>query len=210
MEQIRDRIRELAKLADSDARSEPSAVPAVDTIHKVLTALVLPPSQESTVAVAAGLVFRHPDGEVPVVRGNPRIERIRDLWAAASVRRPPIGALPVEQWDPLSLGVHRPIDVPGAVGRMPAYVPRTVDIELDRLLEGTAASGAFVLLVGSSSTGKSRSAWEAARRTLADWWLVRPSDRTDLAELMAGVSVKSIVWLENLDRYLDRGCSTTP
>jgi hypothetical protein len=66
----------------SSSGSRPSRLLAVDTIHKVLTAPGLPPSQESTVAVAAGLVFHHPDGEVPVVRGNPRIERTRDLWAA--------------------------------------------------------------------------------------------------------------------------------
>ncbi|MGV9334947.1 hypothetical protein [Nocardia sp. NPDC003726] len=203
MEQIRVRIE---KLADGDEESDPSATPSVDTIHKVLTAPTLPASVHSTVAVAAGLVFFHQVvGEAPLVRGNPRIERIRDLWAAASVARPPLGARPVQQWDPILLGVHRPIEVPGAVGQLPTYVPRTVDVDVDRFLVSAAEAGGFVLMVGSSSVGKSRSAWEGLLRQLPDWWLVRPSDRADLEDLMTEVSVRSIVWLDNLDRYLDRG-----
>ncbi|MGW4371707.1 hypothetical protein ACWEKT_39425 [Nocardia takedensis] len=203
MEQIRSRIE---KLADGDEESDPSATPSVDTIHKVLTAPTLPASVHSTVAVAAGLVFFHQvAGQAPVVRGNPRIERIRDLWAAASVARPPLGARPVQQWDPILLGVHRPIEVPGAVGQLPTYIPRAIDADVDRFLDRAAQAGGFVLMVGSSSVGKSRSAWEGLQRRLPDWWLVRPSDRTDLEDLMAEVSVRSIVWLDNLDRYLDRG-----
>lgn len=78
----------------------------------------------------------------------------------------PDGRLPVvgDITDPVTLGVHRAAALPPAApdGRAaiaaPAYIPRDVDSELRERL----AAGGFVLLLGDSTAGKTRAAFEAA------------------------------------------------
>jgi len=114
--------------------------------------------------------------------------------------------------DPLALGVHPAVDVPAnnqpparLSNRVPPYVPRDVDDELDAAL----VRGGFVLLVGDSTAGKSRAAYEAMRRRLPDRWLLIPSVRDRdgrpalRALLDAGLSTRDLViWLDDLERYL--------
>ena len=45
--------------------------------------------------------------------------------------------------------------------------------------------GGFVLLAGGSSAGKTRSAAEAVKAELPDWWLVHPAGPGQVAELAA-------------------------
>jgi hypothetical protein len=80
--------------------------------------------------------------------------------------------------DPVELGVHRagvalePRDGrPTVTEHVPDFVPRDIDAELDKHLE----VGGFVLLVGDSTAGKSRAAFEAMRARLADHVLIYPS-----------------------------------
>ena len=72
--------------------------------------------------------------------------------------------------DPVWMGVHRAAALAngvtseaGAKPGAPAYVPRDFDAELRECL----AAGGFVLMVGDSTAGKTRAAFEAARSTLA-------------------------------------------
>ena len=63
--------------------------------------------------------------------------------------------------------------------------------------------GGFVLLVGGSSVGKTRCAVEAVKALLPDWWLVHPAGPAEVAALAAAPSPRTVVWLDELQRYLD-------
>ncbi|QNP68125.1 tetratricopeptide repeat protein [Streptomyces roseirectus] len=86
----------------------------------------------------------------------------------------------------------------------PPYVPRDID---DELREHLAASGAFVLIVGDSTAGKSRAAYEGLTATLPQHTLIAPQTRTALPyaiEQTAG-SPRAALWLDDLERFLGEG-----
>jgi hypothetical protein len=60
-----------------------------------------------------------------------------------------------------------------------------------------------VLLVGGSSVGKTRCAVEAVKALLPDWWLVHPVGPGEVAALARTPSPQVVVWLDELQRYLD-------
>jgi hypothetical protein len=66
-----------------------------------------------------------------------------------------------------------------------------------------ARRGGFVLLVGGSSVGKTRCAVEAIRTLLPDWWLVHPAGSAEVAVLARAPAQRTVVWLDELQRYLD-------
>lgn len=119
----------------------------------------------------------------------------------------PAGGVRVGEADPRRLGVHAAISVPGVPDEvLPEYVPRDVhDAEFGIGARIAAASerGGFVLLVGGSSVGKTRCAAEAAKVLLPDWWLVHPAEPTEVAALAAAPPPRTVVWLDELQRYLD-------
>jgi len=84
------------------------------------------------------------------------------------------------------LGVHQAITTDNA-GSGPAlpeltnYVLRAHDRRLRELL-AAPAQPVMLMLVGGSSTGKTRAAFEAVRECLPDWSLLRPVDATELAD----------------------------
>ncbi|MFF4991165.1 tetratricopeptide repeat protein [Streptosporangium saharense] len=118
----------------------------------------------------------------------------------------PSGRLPTvaQLDDPVRLGVHPAIVLPGAIEtKPPAYVPRDID---DQVRERLAAGG-FVLLVGDSTAGKSRTAYEAVRATLPDHVLIAPHDRTALAAAIEHTvrAGRAVLWLSDLEHYLGTG-----
>ena len=60
-----------------------------------------------------------------------------------------------------------------------------------------------MLLVGGSSVGKTRSVFEAVRALLPDWWLVHPAGPGELARPDAAAVPRVVVWLDELQHYLD-------
>ena len=66
-----------------------------------------------------------------------------------------------------------------------------------------AERGGFVLLVGGSSVGKTRCAFEAIRSLLPEWWLVHPAEPGEVAGLAATPVPRMVVWLDELQDYLD-------
>ena len=88
-------------------------------------------------------------------------------------------------------------------GELPLYVPRDIDDGLRAELVANAQRGCFVLLVGGSSVGKTRCAFEAVKTLLPDWWLVHPAGPGEVAALAAAPSARTVVWLDELQRYLD-------
>ncbi|MET8861257.1 hypothetical protein ABZW95_34555, partial [Streptomyces sp. NPDC004579] len=108
------------------------------------------------------------------------------------------------------LEVHRAIDSPvGGLPLLPMYVGREHDRKLAEIV-AQAADGAsrIAVLVGGSSTGKTRALWEALRqlRERAEPWRVwHPINpgRTDavLAEL-TDVAPYTVIWLNEAQEYL--------
>jgi preprotein translocase subunit SecA len=86
-------------------------------------------------------------------------------------------------------------------GRPPPYVPRENDSELHQKL----SKSPFVLAIGPSKAGKSRSAAEAMRKILRSRWLVVPETRGSLQTLLdRGFDFSnSVVWLDDLEQKLD-------
>jgi hypothetical protein len=60
-----------------------------------------------------------------------------------------------------------------------------------------------VLLVGGSSVGKTRCAVEAVNELLPEWWLVHPAGPGEVAALAQAPFPRMVVWLDELQRYLD-------
>ena len=69
------------------------------------------------------------------------------------------------------------------------------------------AAGGFVLLVGDSTAGKTRAAFEAVRGTLADHVLIRPAARDAVAAAVgrAARERRCVLWLDDLESYLGAG-----
>ncbi|MEV4942881.1 hypothetical protein [Streptomyces zaomyceticus] len=114
----------------------------------------------------------------------------------------------VAQWDPEILGVHL---APGSdeISDLPLteYLPRPHDQTLRMLLARTVSrtDASFVLLVGSSASGKTRALYESVAGVLPDWPLVRPADAEELSAWIEAsfVCPRTVLWLDEAQRYLD-------
>jgi hypothetical protein len=119
----------------------------------------------------------------------------------------PAGAVRVVEADLRRLGVHAAISVPGVPDEVPPeYVPRDADAAGNGVrakVTAAAERSGFVLLVGGSSVGKTRCAVEAVKALLPDWWLVHPDGPDQVAALAAAPPQRTVVWLDELQRYLD-------
>lgn len=114
---------------------------------------------------------------------------------------------PVRDANPLELKVHRArtLDDGDAV---PAYVPRDVDPDVRKALSRIGTDGGVVLLIGDSTSGKTRCAYEAMTSVLPDHLLVVPPHINDLPDAVtecvrAGRSgTPNVLWLNDLEQYL--------
>ncbi|MEV4891787.1 hypothetical protein AB0K48_20635 [Nonomuraea sp. NPDC055795] len=70
------------------------------------------------------------------------------------------------------------------------------------LLLQVGERGGMVVLVGSSGSGKTRSAWELVRQTLPGWWLWHPRDAAHVRQYARRPQTKVVVWLDELHTYL--------
>jgi tetratricopeptide (TPR) repeat protein len=105
--------------------------------------------------------------------------------------------------DPISLGVHRSeLD---HSGEMPQYVARTADTEIHHRVEESQRRGGFLLLVGDSTAGKTRSAYEALRAVAPHKRVWAPIDGHDLLRHLkdlAELGKDCFLWLDDLERYI--------
>ena len=118
-----------------------------------------------------------------------------------------------EVTDPFALEVHRPVrpdaSAPG-LAALPAYVAREHDAELAGVVAAAAAGASGIaVLVGGSSTGKTRACWEALgllRERPEGWRVWHPIDparpEAALRELPS-VGPRTVVWLNEAQFYLD-------
>ena len=140
------------------------------------------------------------------------VAKLADLGVSPSLPpgeadRAPPGGVRVSEADPRRLGVHAAISVPGMSDEVPPeYVPRDADAAehgVRARVTAAAQRGGFVLLVGGSSVGKTRCAAEAVKALLPGWWLVHPLGPDQVAALAAAPTPRTVVWLDELQRYLD-------
>ncbi len=126
---------------------------------------------------------------------------------------PPAGWPLAEVTDPFALEVHRPVqadDPPPGLPALPTYVPREHDQALAEAVQAAAAGrSGIAVLVGGSSTGKTRACWEALAllRNLPEAWrLWHPIDpsrpEAALRELPL-IGPRTVVWLNEAQFYLD-------
>jgi hypothetical protein len=147
--------------------------------------------------------------------GGGRVQggRLGDGRAAGRAGDPPAGRLLAEVTDPFDLEVHRPVQaddpLPG-LPELPTYVPREHDRELAELVRAAAegASG-IAMLVGGSSTGKTRACWEALgllRKRPERWRLwhpINPSRPEAALRELPSIGPLTVVWLNEAQLYLD-------
>ncbi|MEU4160801.1 helix-turn-helix domain-containing protein [Actinoplanes sp. NPDC026670] len=136
---------------------------------------------------------------------------LRNQAAAATpaAATPAVAGRPVADWNPQVLGVHPAV----AAGRnvtseLPPFVTRGHDTQLrDALVAATRRDRHHLLvLIGGSSTGKSRSALEAVRACLPDHPVVAPLDAGELRDTLRDWSAHQrpmVLWLNEMQRFLD-------
>jgi TPR repeat protein/plasmid maintenance system antidote protein VapI len=138
---------------------------------------------------------------------NPAADRLEPSSSDQGVV--PLGR-PISQLDPWDLEVHRAIDVAAGGSspwpELPEYVQREHDRQLRRVIERAAAGKSQLqMLVGSSSTGKTRACWEAIQSLPDTWRLWHPidPDRPGAAlRDLERVRSHTVVWLNESQHYL--------
>ncbi|MER6946559.1 tetratricopeptide repeat protein [Nonomuraea sp. NPDC000554] len=130
------------------------------------------------------------------------------LVRRAAVTRAAIGHPVYACTDPYLLDVHEAIHVPGNddASLLPTYVQREHDAELRLVLGGVlAGQSKLAVLIGGSSTGKTRACWELVQTLPPDWLLWHPtnSGRAEAAaESLEAIGPRTVVWLDELQHYL--------
>ncbi|MGW1538370.1 hypothetical protein [Streptomyces aureus] len=195
-------------IADDD--SLPGA-PSRDTVHRVITDGERPGQQADVVAVATVLA-RRASWDAPDLAG-----RARDLWVQAGTAQGagrPISDLRGDVRLVLDggLGVHPAVATGGArdrFGILPAYAPRGHDARMKVVIDAaTAGDSGIAVLVGGSSTGKTRALWEAVRELPDGWRLWHPLSPTApdaVLDCLSGIAPKTVVWLNEAQHYLAPG-----
>lgn len=140
--------------------------------------------------------------------------RVAELWVEAGLAQPAGRPIDELEADPrllldAGLGVHPAVDVDGAqerFGLLPAYVRRRHDEDLQAVVEaaiGEEPRGGVAVLVGRSSTGKTRALWEAVRELPAGWRLWHPLTAQNLLDGLDDVAPRTVLWLNEAQNYLD-------
>jgi uncharacterized protein YidB (DUF937 family) len=146
-------------------------------------------------------------------RAETMAEAVEGAQAARALTLPTAGRSLTEMSDPFALEVHRPVQPEGSGSELPAlpfYVRRDHDGQLaEVVLAAAGGSSGIAVLVGGSSTGKTRACWEALgllRDQTAPWRLWHPIDpsrpEAALRELPL-IGPQTVVWLNEAQFYLE-------
>ena len=206
---------ELARLWDqaratgrgvSQARLADESGVADATVNDWANGRALPRDAVQVEQVGAVLARRAGQAPLPLAEW----ERLLEADQAAREHGAPGPGQPLRALDPFALGVHRPVTA-GEPGRelplLPPYVCRGHDEVLAEAAEQAAAGRSVLkILIGGSSTGKTRACWEALRRLPSGWRLWHPFDPTRPEAALTGlarVGPMTVLWLNETQLYLD-------
>lgn len=164
-------------------------------------------------AARTGMRLSETDGDVEAwvlswrqARGMTTAPRRADRVETSPAPEP--GPRAVRDWDPVHLGVHAVIQVDGRApwrNPLPLYRSRRHDRTLRRLLVEPTGQARLIILVGDSSTGKSRAAYEAVSECVPSWPLYAPPAARDLARSVARNELHApcVLWLDDARDYLE-------
>jgi len=117
-----------------------------------------------------------------------------------------------EAADPFQFEVHRPVKAQGAYSGLPALPPYVRREHDEKLAEVSSAArdgrSGIAVLVGGSSTGKTRACWETL--TAPDipngswrlWHPLEPSPAEAASQALPLVAPRTVIWLNEAQRYL--------
>lgn len=132
---------------------------------------------------------------------------------ARAQRAAPPGIPLAEATDPFQFEVHHPVEAEGdhpGLPPLPPYVPRPHDERLASVVQAAAEGrSGIAVLVGGSSTGKTRACWETL--TTLDipngswrlWHPLFPSPASAALDDLPLIAPRTILWLNEAQRYLD-------
>jgi hypothetical protein len=131
-------------------------------------------------------------------------DQVLTTWQrlAEDARRVPARGIRFDEASPREVGIHAAIATADTIDDLPRYVPREYDDRLQRMIAAGADHGCFVVLVGRSSTGKTRSLYEAILNVAPNWWLIQPNGTQEILNLLDQPVDRSILWLDELHRFL--------
>lgn len=128
---------------------------------------------------------------------------------SAALRIPMPLLLPIAELDPFDLEVHPAISPESDMAELsalPIYVERSHDLQLREIVKlAESGKNAIGVLVGSSSSGKTRAAWEAVRQLSSSWSLWHPLSPARPQAVLDGIEQippRTVVWLNELQHYL--------
>ncbi|MFF5634349.1 hypothetical protein [Streptomyces sp. NPDC012825] len=193
----------MARIADLIA-ADPDELfpgsPSKDTVHRIIGSSEFPPQQANVVSVAAVLA-REARWDA-----TDTIERVRTAWVKALLAEPP--GKPLSELDPYALEVHQSITIAEDKNApaLPTYVVRDHDRQVRERVDRTLSDQSVIItLVGESSTGKTRTLWEAIQHLPSNWRLWQALDSAphgDLAVELEKIGPYTVVWLNEAQRFL--------
>lgn len=118
---------------------------------------------------------------------------------------------PLTEISPEHVGVD--IAVPGQILKgQPRYLARIPDRDIDQAISGalSGASSRLIIVSGPSKIGKSRTLFEALRRSIPSATLIAPVDTDAIRAItMPGgplrIEEPSVLWLDDLEPFTDQG-----
>ncbi|MET9459944.1 helix-turn-helix transcriptional regulator [Streptomyces canus] len=174
------------------------------TVSKALSPRGGVPSVDTVTALAR--VLKLPVGELLELR---RTAAEETGATSADVLGP---GRPIGQWEPHELEIHpagpgKTTSRADGVRALPGYVRRGHDQVLaDAVAAASAGRSGIVVLVGTSSTGKTRACWQAVQPLAEkEWRLWHPFDPTRAEAALEGlhrVGPRTVVWLNEAQHYL--------
>ena len=199
-------LDEIAAWIAADADEDLTGWPGRDTISRIIGDAGLPASQADVVTVVSVLA------RAARWDRHDAAARAQRLWVEARMATP-VGVPLAGVTDPFALEVHRPVQPDqeqAGLPDLPPYLPREHDAALARMVTAAAQGRSQIaVLVGGSSTGKTRACWEALnllRDQDPPWRLWHPIDPTRPAAVLrdlSGIGPRTVVWLNEAQFYLE-------
>ncbi|NSX35558.1 hypothetical protein HTS88_03950 [Pseudarthrobacter oxydans] len=143
-----------------------------------------------------------------VLRLLSEIRKGREGSTSSSGSQEPL-LVPIDELDAFDLEVHPAIsqgtNVDG-LPPLPIYVDRPHDLRLRQIVNSCeSGESAAAVLVGGSSSGKTRAAWEAVRRLPKSWSLWHPLSPGRPKAVLDGldeIPPRTVLWLNELQHYI--------